>query len=613
MQDILNVFRLRRRRRFDASTRRLAELVLETSPFVKIDTFIAPFQTPAFLEQELPEKRKQVSVALFSHIQKAETPCFLLPGLLQLIKQFSFYHFSHFEQWLNLESGLTEQQEMEIRAKIMGKFMPRDDYQIYFPIGCNRYYWGAHFVTAHPNPDLDTFVASFWGFADAFAAKVSKGLHIWNVPAAFSQVQPLANLLEDILGKGFVPTVAQSRPHLELVAEDVVEELAKGDEESISGLTHVEQVLEKEQNRFKIDNTRYAFTSKSLSKSYLGSVSLRDFGNDTEMSFSKSIQIISVIDHHKIALKTTEAPLIQVADVQSCNVLLAEMAFQLNDRIRSYKQAGQPYFVDSKREMGEYISFLLAICDDTDFLSKVTSRDVDCVKNLLNRLQSLLNDNSAVALTFDDIKRDEAFVNNAKKRLLESDDFIAIMEKIYKAKGFDLEQQMNEAVDGNGALLFSDTKTQNGVCKVGQIKLFSWNRPSFKLKTEQLLRMWQERAIRDAREHPQHSLYLQMISTVKTIKDQELTGNDAFWLWSPEGTKHSNALQFFLKKFIQAIDFKEIDLKILLINGAECPIYEIPTEVVVESNDIQPMVILTFKAGSLNSRKAKVTPFLPWK
>ena len=33
-----------------------------------------------------------------------------------------------------------------------------------------KIYEGTHFVTAHKSPDLDTTIASFWGWLDAFAA-----------------------------------------------------------------------------------------------------------------------------------------------------------------------------------------------------------------------------------------------------------------------------------------------------------------------------------------------------------------------------------------------------------------------------------------------------------
>ncbi len=47
-----------------------------------------------------------------------------------------------------------------------------------------KVYPGSHFVTAHGSPDLDTTVASFWGWVDAFSARVSEGSTCGMFPAA---------------------------------------------------------------------------------------------------------------------------------------------------------------------------------------------------------------------------------------------------------------------------------------------------------------------------------------------------------------------------------------------------------------------------------------------
>ena len=48
-------------------------------------------------------------------------------------------------------------------------------------------------------------------------------------------------------------------------------------------------------------------------------------------------QLISVVDHHKIDIKTLSQPQIIVGDAQSCNVLIAEIEFKIND---SYSLGG---------------------------------------------------------------------------------------------------------------------------------------------------------------------------------------------------------------------------------------------------------------------------------
>ena len=65
-----------------------------------------------------------------------------------------------------------------------------------------KVYEGSHFVAAHRSPDLDTTIASFWGWVDAFGARVSYGLHIWNIPSGPSKNQVENQLLfKDLFGE----------------------------------------------------------------------------------------------------------------------------------------------------------------------------------------------------------------------------------------------------------------------------------------------------------------------------------------------------------------------------------------------------------------------------
>ena len=94
----------------------------------------------------------------------------------------------------------------------MGRYIPRESYQSLFPIGMGKKYVGSHYVTAHSSPDLDTTVASFWGWVDAFAARVGQGLHIWNVPggAPESQVE-VQFLFNQLLGAQCFEHFAKTR------------------------------------------------------------------------------------------------------------------------------------------------------------------------------------------------------------------------------------------------------------------------------------------------------------------------------------------------------------------------------------------------------------------
>ena len=74
---------------------------------------------------------------------------------------------------------------------------------------------------------------------------------------------------------------------------------------------------------------------RDLRKNCLGTVTLRDFSNYEEVRMASYLEVISVIDHHKSSLKTFSVPTAIIGDAQSCNVLIAEIAFALNDKYSS--------------------------------------------------------------------------------------------------------------------------------------------------------------------------------------------------------------------------------------------------------------------------------------
>lgn len=207
----------------------LGEFPFEVQTFEGMDTIPSTFRTKDFQEKNLHDKSDFVSQTLADLILKATEPDFLMDRVVDYIAQIGKkkivenYTFSTFELWLNQFSHLKAEEKYKIRGKIVGKWIPRDTYQLYFPIGMGKSYPGTHFVTAHNSPDLDTTVASFWGWIDAFAAEVSEGLHIWNVPGGppASQVE-IGLLFEELFGKNVFDALAKTRLSLTLTSMDLM-------------------------------------------------------------------------------------------------------------------------------------------------------------------------------------------------------------------------------------------------------------------------------------------------------------------------------------------------------------------------------------------------------
>ncbi|MEN9654458.1 MAG: hypothetical protein RL235_570, partial [Chlamydiota bacterium] len=174
-------------------------------------------------------RSEKVSQTLLKLIQEAKEPAFLLPDVVSFIAQIDsegivrHYTLSGFELWLNQYSKIPPEENSRVRGKIVGKWIDRSDYQGLFPIGMGKTFPGSHFVTAHKSPDLDTTVASFWGWVDAFAARVGDGLHVWNVPGGPPQSQiEIQWLFRDFFGDAIFTHVAKTKAMLALTAFDLM-------------------------------------------------------------------------------------------------------------------------------------------------------------------------------------------------------------------------------------------------------------------------------------------------------------------------------------------------------------------------------------------------------
>jgi hypothetical protein len=862
----------------------LGDFVLEKKTFSRLESVLKAFQSPTFAKLNEMQRAEQINRSLLELIEERKPPCFLLSEVVDFIDRIAqaelleHYTFAHFEQWLNQLSNLTQEQNYKVRAKIIGRWVPREEYQRSFPIGMGKRYPGPHFVTAHSSPDLDTTVASFWGWIDAFAARVAEGIHLWNVPGGPSSAIEIEFLFYQIFGqnvfhhlaktqgslivssfdllsqkgvvlkqmgestlnieheknqnaiilvdgKGYylgewrnfdvegvrqvigllnhclhwmennlyqklfslfakekialknfqefihsiltlplsecapakkfterqtlsvqaylikildVPRGLQSsfaefilsmqksslfefeafiqavkeletsplfnrsgnfeedRPllfsHLEKVIQSLHRAIEKMDayvdrleislkiKSEIFGhhAQSVSYLADSEEVRSKMKNYPYltvTYTNKrgqslplgiidaqDLYKPILGTVSLRDFCNREETKIPSYLEIISVIDHHKSSFNSSTPPSIWISDAQSSNALVAELSFAINDR---YSTAGLSaaqiaeqiqeienqmtttsdvrilqrllqkrialdqcphFYISPEREFIESLHFLYAILDDTDLLTKVSSRDVECVASLLNRLKTLMLKREVEVVHFDDLPRNETFAEQAAKRILQNFDMYSLYRKIYLAKEQAVEVNLKRAAKGQSSTFFSDTKEQNGCCRVGQTKLFSRNFAPFEQHVDALRQVWYEAACNVVKEKAEIDLHLQMISTIAGAEDlfagteKVETHQDEIWIWIPETETGAAHLRSFLNSFRALPTLAHIEMEVEFFGENAEQLHRlfkesffpsIPYHLPKAANKELPIAVLRFKAGAINSRKAMISPYLP--
>jgi hypothetical protein len=403
--------------------------------------------------------------------------------------------------------------------------------------------------------------------------------------------------------------------------------------------------------------------ASDLKRPVLGTCSLRDFSNPHETQMASYLEIISVIDHHKTELTTSSAPCFVISDAQSSNTLLAELAMQINSNYSLLGTTGATlekelaglhgktsnskelraiakllelkanlhthgnYFIHHQREFYEYLCFLYAILDDTDLLSKISPRDVTVVAKLLNRMKSISTSSTSDIISLDDIPRDSQFARAAAKRILQNRDMYSIYSKIYEYKEQEMEATLAACVAGNPSTVFADTKEQNGCCRVGQTKIFGSNYTFFSTYVEAIRTIWLADAKKIYETTPHLDFHLHMISTIpgaQEVFSGHLGGwdhKDEMWLWVPSTQQGIDRLTNFLSGFQATPDVQnnEMECEFLGANWhelAQAFSQNFPKAIQRPIDSGEPphglaMAVLYFRAGSLNSRKAQITPYLP--
>lgn len=856
---------------------------LELDRFPNLDEVFTPFRTEDFAKQTARRRFRYVNKALLKLIHDAPKESFLLGAVIEYIERVNVeeilgepYHFSNFEFWLNHFSHLTEDENYKVRTKIVGKGIPRDAYQCFFPIGMGKHFRGSHFVAAHASPDVDTTVASFWGWVDAIGARVSRDIHIWSLPSGppdahitkvllelfgasvflstantanaltmtgmdlvrktglvkkpphtpftginhgpegaavvlidhdghyigdwrssdvesarqvvmsfnsclrwfennihttlistfakeillVSDIPPLLSAIFDVkiadcepikdyperqkkhlheyiskvIGvtggiQGTFGQLAEALDRLSITEfglfHDLVSGLATSDifdkeghlrEDRPRIFNKLEQIIKAidaailgartyadrldmmmaikhqvlglyspfatlksdvEEIREKIKNHRYltvvipeedkklfpvgVISATDLRKPSLGTVTLRDFSDPNETNLAPYLEVISVVDHHRASLQTSMPPLALIGDAQSCNVLTGEQAFLINERYgsggmnhdaidqalaktadlpRSPAKArlqqrllqrqmaahhGGDVFIHPKREFTEYMCFLFAILDDTDLLSKVSTRDVLCVAHLLNKLKSLSVGEDVEIMAFDDIPKDHHFAKQAAQRILQNEDMYSVYKRIYDFNEQQVEENIATCAEGKPSSIFADTKVQNGCGRVGQTKIFAANAPTLCKHVDTLRSLWYDKAVGIHAQAPKVDLHLHMMSTI-TGADEVYTGNignyahrDQMWLWIPETPLAIDHLASFLHSFHDASEVVHNKMEVEFLGNNTTELEQVFQEnfgnilrkVAKDAKRGLPIVVLRYNASSLNSRKSMITPHIP--
>ena len=822
--------------------RLLGECVPKLQTFVDLEETLLKFRVANFRSLSSRKKFVRISKALLQLIEDHGTPCFLLGAVLHFIDRVNEekladepYSLTGFELWLNQFSALSMEEILTVRGKIVGRLIPRDEYQVFFPVGMGKTYQGSHFVAAHLSPDVDTTISSFWGWVDAFGCRVAEGTHQWSLPPGLSDGH-IRLFFDGLFGKNLFERLSRSTPSMTISAADLltkrefhrVLESARGDSvdhsrtehaviivdaegyykgewrsgdaedvrQVISGLTHalrwfegqchagmirvlvheqataekvissyerlleveiydcpaVKELSERSRRLFheylkrviglqkgahhtfhdlllqldtvfsssfglffaKCKTSPDLFTSQEhmennraeeakaveavveamehslrtafdhmeklshllevkrtvlgypptfvtlksdveemrtkmghfdhltvvipegdeqwypvgvvyaddLRKSVLGTVSFRDFSSPEETKIASYIEVISIVDHHRLCLQTSTPPTLVIGDVQSSNTLMAEQSLGINAQ---YGKGEGSFFVDARRELCECFMYIFGILDDTDLLSKVSRRDIFALRDVLHRMRTIVDGQESSKISFEHIGEDKDFVRNAAKALLRNEDLHSIYANVYRFREKEVEEALAAAAQGRKSTLFMDIKEQNGCCRVGQIKLFHNNIRTYQAHRQELITLWQREVETVFADRSQVDFFLQMVSTVpseKEVSRGEEGGwdhKDEIWIWSPEGGVPEQHLIAFLNNFDTSSSARSLPIEVEIIGPQAEKRKSLFVQnflrarhVKVQTTGYGPTIaFLRYPAGAINSRKSQISPFLP--
>ena len=401
-------------------------------------------------------------------------------------------------------------------------------------------------------------------------------------------------------------------------------------------------------------------TATDIYQTTLGTVTLRDFCNREETKIPAYLEIISVVDHHKSTLNTSSPSVVIVSDAQATSSLIAEQAFKLNQK---YSLAGQSVadvakqmeqvkadlsspvkmrlmkrllkkslaikarqgYVAFEREWTEYLHFLYGILDDTDLLTKVTPTDVKVMAELLNRLKSLSMGEEVEIITLEDLEAKPDFAKLASKRLLQHPEMFSLYRKVYDGKEKAIDTALVNAAKAEDKELFFDTKTQNNCCRVGQIKMFTSNFKTYQSHANSIRRQWLDESMVYCKAHPEVDLYLEMMSTLANAEDlyrgkTEIADHlDELLIWIPNDSLAIQHLKLFISNLAKSQYLIKEGMELELCGSNASALDQIFTESFLPvprradlcGKENLPIAVLRFKAGSMNSRKEMISPFLP--
>ena len=406
-----------------------------------------------------------------------------------------------------------------------------------------------------------------------------------------------------------------------------------------------------------------------LEQDIQGTVSFRDFCNYDEIKLHDYLEVISAIDHHKTTVSSQSAMVLNVADVQSSNVLSAERYFEINDRystrgqsadsieeqiqeinklkepapkddrilerlirkrsaLRNLKKRGK-HFISPERELHDYLLCVNAIMDDTDLLNKCGWRDLLTLAELLNRIKSLQEKRETEIIDFSDVDLERRSLKKCIREMLKNEELYSFYKVVYDHRETVVADLISSVKVSEDTRFFEDRKIQNDSCSISQFKLFPRNWDDLRSNYDNILSNWTNQNGQVRRKSSNVDFFLHMISTIpgaiEAYEGKPPSGDDydEFWLSGiPEADESISRMRQFLTSLLHSPRHqgRQFETHIVGPNAEHLPTFQRIIRDTVHDREINfreikdlkaTVMVFRFPQGTMNSRKADITPFLP--
>ena len=534
------------------------------------------------------------------------------------------YTFYDFESWL-----IKNKPDIVslVFSKIFG--MQENVYAKYIQFGSGAYLQSddvPHIVTGHINPDADAIASSFFSWMLACITRVSRITNVWSICGRISS-REIKSMFTDIFGDDVFEILsvidakntyrAISLPWSKLDAKEIsnYKIIAVNANSSIHDVSAKVASSECDYVGIAInEDSILGYIPLEYIKNLqddLAHISLRDFNDVKEGNIVGNMTIKSIIDHHKPCMHNKVACSIRISDNQSCaSMMIADLYEILQKHTHEHLELDRNFVISS------ICILTLAMLDDTDGFDRLFAGDFYSMARAVAIFDWIKNSEVILKPCFDVMGSFYKDRSDIKKNHSMFSGFLNGFSLLKQKSINDIIHDVALLEDEVNSEIFADTKVQNDICIVTQIKLMEENRAEFSKHRKIIENKWLAKCKFDSIDID-NKMQIIMISTLGAVSIKSLKNCDEWWIWS----KDLNSVVAFVVNIANS----ELGINVIGVDISSSQFSDNSSDIkslfeqkfedisidINYKNEEMPSIILKVVKSSMNARKKCVSPYLP--